>query len=59
MWIDGEKTIKALIEKARIVLIKLRDPSKVQAAVEQMSKILQPRPITGQAAAPPVLGPAA
>ena len=59
MFIDGEKTIKALIEKARLTLVKLRDPAKVQQAVDQMSKILQPRPVGAQPGGPPMLGPAA
>jgi hypothetical protein len=59
MFIDGGATMKNLIEKARVALIKLRDPAKVQQVVEQMSKILQPRPVGAQPGGPPMLGPAA
>jgi hypothetical protein len=51
--------MKNLIEKARVALIKLRDPAKVQQVVDQMSKILQPRPVGAQPGGPPMLGPAA
>src|SRR5215472_14272737 len=59
MYIDGQATMKNLIDKARVVLIKLRDPAKVQQVVEQMSKILQPRPVGGAPGGPPMIGPAA
>jgi len=59
MYIDGAATMKNLIDKARVVLIKLRDPAKVQQTVEQMSKILQPRPVVGGPGGPPMIGPAA
>jgi len=59
MFIDGGATMKNLIEKARVALIKLRDPAKVQQVVDQMSKILQPRPVGAQPGGPPMLGPAA
>jgi hypothetical protein len=59
MYIDGAKTMKQLLDKARVTLIKMRDPAQVQQTVEQMSKILQPRPVAGAAGGPPMLGPAA
>jgi hypothetical protein len=59
MYIDGAATMKELLAKARVTLIKLRDPAKVQQTVEQMSKILQPRPSVGAPGGPPILGPAA
>jgi hypothetical protein len=59
LYIDGAKTMQQLIEKARVTLIKLRDPAKVQQTVEQMSKILQPRPVGAQPGGPPMIGPAA
>jgi hypothetical protein len=59
MYIDGAKTMKELLAKARITLIKLRDPAQVQSTVEQMSKILQPRPSVGAPGGPPIIGPAA
>jgi hypothetical protein len=59
MYIDGAATMKNLIDKARVILIKLRDPAKVQQTVEQMSKILQPRPSVGAPGGPPIIGPAA
>jgi hypothetical protein len=59
MYIDGAATMKNLIDKARVILIKLRDPAKVQQTVEQMSKILQPRPVGAQPGGPPMIGPAA
>jgi hypothetical protein len=59
MYIDGAKTMKELLAKARVTLIKLRDPAQVQSTVEQMSKILQPRPSIGAPGGPPIIGPAA
>jgi hypothetical protein len=59
MYIDGAKTMKELLDKARITLIKMRDPAQVQQTVEQMSKILQPRPVGAQPGGPPMIGPAA
>src|SRR5215472_912273 len=59
MYIDGAKTMEQLLAKARVTLIKLRDKSQVAQVVEQMSKILQPRPVGAQAGGPPLLGPAA
>jgi hypothetical protein len=59
MYIDGAATMKNLLDKARVVLIKLRDPAKVQQTVEQISKILQPRPVAAPAGGPPIPGPAA
>jgi hypothetical protein len=60
MYIDGAKTMQELLNKARVTLIKMRDPAQVQQVVEQMSKILQPRPSPGGGAGgPPLLGPAA
>jgi hypothetical protein len=59
MYIDGAATMKELLAKARVTLIKLRDPAKVQQTVEQMSKILQPRPSVVAPGGPPILGPAA
>jgi hypothetical protein len=59
MYVDGAKTMKELLDKARVTLIKMRDPAQVQATVEQMSKILQPRPVGAQPGGPPVIGPAA
>src|SRR6516164_3716073 len=59
MYVDGAKTMKQLLDKARVTLIKMRDPAQVQQTVEQMSKILQPRPVGAQAGGPPMIGPAA
>ena len=59
MYIDGAKTMEQLLAKARVTLIKLRDKSQVAQVVEQMSKILQPRPTPAGAGGPPILGPAA
>jgi hypothetical protein len=59
MYVDGAKTMKQLLDKARVTLIKMRDPAQVQQTVEQMSKILQPRPSVGAPGGPPILGPAA
>jgi hypothetical protein len=60
MYVDGQATMKNLIEKARVYLIKLRDPAKVAQTVDMMQKILQPRPVAGAApGGPPILGPAA
>jgi hypothetical protein len=59
MYVDGAKTMKQLLDKARVTLIKMRDPAQVQQVVEQMSKILQPRPAPTQPGGPPIPGPAA
>ena len=60
MYVDGAKTMQELLAKARVTLIKLRDKGQVAQVVEQMSKILQPRPSPGAGAGgPPMLGPAA
>jgi hypothetical protein len=59
MYVDGAKTMQELLAKARVSLIKLRDKGQVAQVVEQMSKILQPRPTPGAAGGPPMLGPAA
>jgi hypothetical protein len=58
MYVDGQATMKGLIEKARTILIKLRDPQKVSQVVDQMQKLLQPRPVQ-QPGGPPIIGPAA
>jgi hypothetical protein len=59
MYVDGAKTMQELLQKARVTLIKLRDKAQVAQVVDQMSKILQPRPVGGAPGGPPILGPAA
>jgi hypothetical protein len=59
MYVDGAKTMQELLQKARVTLIKMRDKAQVAQVVEQMSKILQPRPAPAQAGGPPIPGPAA
>lgn len=56
MAVDGTATMKAVLEKMRVSLIKMRSPQQVQTAVEQMSKLLGGQP--GQAPDQPP-GPAA
>jgi hypothetical protein len=57
MYIDGEKSIKAILDKMRVTLLKLRDPDKVKAAVAQMAQLVGARHVAGAPDQPP--GPAA
>ena len=57
MFVDGEKSIKAIIEKMRVSgLLKLRDADKVKAAVAQMAPLVAGRHAPGAPDQPP--GPA-
>lgn len=53
MMIDGGATMKAIADKARLVLVKWRNPQDVQNFVAQASKLIGDRPVpNNQAAAP-------
>jgi hypothetical protein len=41
--VDGGATMKAVVEKMRVSLLKFRDPKQVAAAVDQIQKLLSPR----------------
>ena len=45
--VDGGETMKNLKDKARADLLVFRKPADVQAAVEQMSKLMGDRPVPG------------
>ena len=44
MFVDGEKTMKAISDKMRVTLLKWRDPQAVQEAVKQMAPLVGARP---------------
>jgi head-to-tail connecting protein len=44
MYVDGQATMKAVLAKMRVSLIKMRDPAQVQEAVKQMSQLVGARP---------------
>jgi len=46
--VDGSATMKALFDKMRIELIKIRDPKKVQAVLSQMQQLIGSTPPGGQ-----------
>lgn len=49
MFIDGKGSMKDMLDKARVTLLKMRDPDQVKAAVAQMSQLLSSRPVPGGA----------
>jgi hypothetical protein len=57
MYIDGAASMKAIIEKMRVSLLKFRKPDQVQAAVKQMAQLLNARQPPGAPGETP--GPAA
>jgi hypothetical protein len=44
MYVDGQATMKAVLAKMRVTLIKMRDPDQVAAAVKQMAPLVGARP---------------
>jgi hypothetical protein len=50
--IDGGATMKAILDKMRVTLLKFRPPDQVKAAVDQISKLLSPRVAPGGTAEP-------
>ena len=57
MYIDGAESIKAILDKMRVTLLKMRKPEEVKAAVAQMTQLAGARHIAGAPDQPP--GPAA
>jgi hypothetical protein len=57
MYIDGAASMKAIIEKMRVSLLKFRKPEEVAAAVKQMAQLLNARQPPGAPGETP--GPAA
>ncbi len=55
--IDGTATMKEFVAKARVSLLKFRDPQHVAQAVQQMSQLVGDRPVPGATNQTP--GPAA
>ena len=39
MWIDGKATMKALMDKMRIELVKFRNPAQVNEVLDRMQKL--------------------
>jgi hypothetical protein len=56
MYIDGAESIKAILDKMRVTLLKLRKPDQVKAAVAQMAQLAGARHVAGAPDQPP--GPA-
>jgi len=56
MYIDGAESIKAILAKMRVTLLKFRKPDQVQAAVKQMAQLVGARHVAGAPDQPP--GPA-
>jgi head-to-tail connecting protein len=50
MYIDGNSSMKAMLEKSRVTLLKYRDADQVAEAVKQMSQLIGDRPVPGQQA---------
>jgi Bacteriophage head to tail connecting protein len=47
MWIDGKETMLALMDKMRVLLVKVRPEDQVAGAVDQMQKLLGGTPPGG------------
>ena len=47
MYIDGNASMKMMLEKARVTLLKMRDKDQVAAAVSQISQLVGARPASG------------
>ena len=57
MYVDGAETMKAVLAKMRVTLIKMRSPDQVQAAVKAMAQLSGARHVAGAPSDTP--GPAA
>ena len=47
MWIDGRRTMDALLSKLRVELVSMRDPQQVQSAVDKIAQLAQGQPPGG------------
>jgi Bacteriophage head to tail connecting protein len=59
MAVDGQGTMKELMAKMRVKLVKFRPPEQVDAAIKQMSQLLGGQPPGGQVKGPPAQPPGA